>query len=366
MRYRLMRPVVLNRLQTDPAPDFSPAWSPGGREIAFVSLRDGNKDIYVINLTDVVVTNITNTPDIDEDYPTWSPDGRSIAYSALEPQATSETIFIQSLDDLNAPPELVAVGRAPTFAPDGSSLAYTVDTRDQSRTDIYAVSIGDGGLPILVASVLAGATTPSWTLQPLPASLVNAGGLPLGDDDPLYIEQTDILSGDQIPLRSIGNVQIAPDQAFLSDAVNDSFNALRQTLFEQSNRDYLNTLDDAFWALERPADSGEARRNWHRTGRAIALPSNGLRGFPPPIEVMREAIGNEVYWRVFVRVDEDTQRGQLGEPLRDYPWDFLSTETDIDAYAEGGRERRIVPSGYYVDFTILADDYDWERGCGRV
>ncbi|MGB7338558.1 MAG: hypothetical protein WBC91_06685 [Phototrophicaceae bacterium] len=350
-----------DQITTDPAPDFSPAWSPGGREIAFVSLRDGNQDIYVINLADFELVNITNTPDIDEDYPAWSPDGRSIAYSALEPQATNETVFIQSLDDLNAAPELVAIGRAPTFAPDGSSIAYTVDTRDQTRTDIFASTIGDGSLPVLVASVLPGATSPSWTLQPLPAALVNAGGLPLGSDDPLYIEQTTTFNGSLFQLQSLGNVQVDPDQVFLSDAVNDSFNALRQAIFEQTNVDYLSALDDAFWSLERPADFGEARRNWHRTGRAVALPRNGLRGFPPPIEVVRETIGNEVYWRVFVRVDEDTQRGQLGEPLRDFPWDFLSTETDVDAYAQGGRERRIVPSGYYVDFTVLADDYDWER-----
>ena len=32
------------RVTDHPAPDFSPAWSPGGRSIAFVSWRDGNQD----------------------------------------------------------------------------------------------------------------------------------------------------------------------------------------------------------------------------------------------------------------------------------------------------------------------------------
>ena len=36
------------RLTSDPAVDFDPAWSPDGRRIAFVSDRDGNREIYVM------------------------------------------------------------------------------------------------------------------------------------------------------------------------------------------------------------------------------------------------------------------------------------------------------------------------------
>lgn len=346
-----------------PAPDFSPAWSPDGRSIAFVSWRDGNQDIYVISLDDSSnIINVTNTPNINEDYPTWSPDGRSIAYSALEPGANSENIFLQSMDDLGSAPQLIAIGRSPSFAPDGSSITFAVDTRDGSRTDIFAVTVGEGGLPILIASVPRGSTAPTWTLQPLPATLVNSGGLPPAVTDALYIEQTDTFDGSQFQLRSLGNVQIGSEQVLLSDAVNDSYNALRQAVLEGTNLDYLGALDNAFWRLERPADFGEPGRNWHRTGRAFAIRRSGIQGLPRPIELVQEVIGNQVYWRIFVRVDEDTQRGQLGEPLRDMPWDFLAaTQADVDAYNEGGRLRREVPAGYYIDFTILADDYGWER-----
>ncbi|MGJ3237790.1 MAG: TolB family protein [Anaerolineae bacterium] len=344
-----------------PAPDFSPAWGPDGRRIAFVSWRDGNQDIYIISLEDLSITNVTNTPTINEDHPTWSPDGRSIAYSAREPGAVSETVYVQSLDDVTAPTQLIAVGRTPTFAPDGSSIAYVVDSADGQRTNIFAVTVGDGGVPILIASILPESTTPHWTLQPLPSTLVNAGGLPIAQTEPLYIEQTDTFDGTQYQLQSLGNVQVDPDQVFLSDAVNDSFNALRQATFEDVGRDYLSALDAAFWRLDRPADAGEPGRNWHRTGRAFAIQRNGIRGFPPPIEVVQEVRGNQVYWRVFVRVDDESQRGQLGEPLRTMPWNFLATETDVEAFNQGGRLRREVPNGYYVDFTQLAEDYGWSR-----
>lgn len=65
------------RVTNNPAPDFSPAWSPvnNGRSLAFVSWRDGNQDIYIFSLdnpTDAASVNITNTPDRQENYPAWS------------------------------------------------------------------------------------------------------------------------------------------------------------------------------------------------------------------------------------------------------------------------------------------------------
>ena len=32
------------------ADDYSPSWSPGGRHLAFVSERDSNREVYVIEL----------------------------------------------------------------------------------------------------------------------------------------------------------------------------------------------------------------------------------------------------------------------------------------------------------------------------
>ncbi len=38
-----------SRLTYNDVDDFSPAWSPDGRRIAFFSERDGNPEIYVMN-----------------------------------------------------------------------------------------------------------------------------------------------------------------------------------------------------------------------------------------------------------------------------------------------------------------------------
>ena len=57
----------------------APAWSPDGRKLAFVSDRDGNSEVYVMNANGSGQRNLTRNPAFDAD-PAWSPDGRKIAF----------------------------------------------------------------------------------------------------------------------------------------------------------------------------------------------------------------------------------------------------------------------------------------------
>ncbi len=61
---------------------FEPAWSPDGKRIAFTSLRDGKKDIYVLTLESGAVTRLTTVSgDVQENsQPAWSPSGEQIVY----------------------------------------------------------------------------------------------------------------------------------------------------------------------------------------------------------------------------------------------------------------------------------------------
>ena len=70
----------LTRLTIDPGVDTQPAWSPDGSKIAFASNRSGNFDIYIMNADGTALTNLTNNPADDRD-PAWSPDGSKIAFT---------------------------------------------------------------------------------------------------------------------------------------------------------------------------------------------------------------------------------------------------------------------------------------------
>jgi dipeptidyl aminopeptidase/acylaminoacyl peptidase len=59
-------------LTNNPAADYSPVWSPDGSRIAFVSERDGNAEIYVMNAHGSNQVRLTQNPGSDTN-PTWPP-----------------------------------------------------------------------------------------------------------------------------------------------------------------------------------------------------------------------------------------------------------------------------------------------------
>ena len=59
----------------------APAWSPDGTRLAMTLSKDGNAEIYVMRLADRSLTRITNNPAIDTE-PAWSPDGQYIVFTS--------------------------------------------------------------------------------------------------------------------------------------------------------------------------------------------------------------------------------------------------------------------------------------------
>jgi TolB protein len=57
----------------------APRWSPDGRKLLFVSRRNGNPEVYVVNADGGGQRRLTRNPADDRD-PAWSPDGRKIAF----------------------------------------------------------------------------------------------------------------------------------------------------------------------------------------------------------------------------------------------------------------------------------------------
>jgi Tol biopolymer transport system component len=75
-------PVNLTR---SPSNDRFPKWSPDGSKIAFISDRDGNSEIYTMDIDGSHLTDLTNSPadeSIQGDF-AWSPDGTQILFHSV-------------------------------------------------------------------------------------------------------------------------------------------------------------------------------------------------------------------------------------------------------------------------------------------
>ena len=144
-----------------------PAWSPNGREIAFASLHDNQRDIYVTNVEGDQVRRLTNSP-FEDHAPAWSPDGRRIAfYSNRDHQAG---IFVVDADGANLKRLTIGFHDYPTWSPDGTQIAVWI-AGDPPGIGVMRAS-GRG------LKVIARGTHPSWQ----PAGVVSVeptGKLPL-------------------------------------------------------------------------------------------------------------------------------------------------------------------------------------------
>ncbi|MFZ0548810.1 MAG: hypothetical protein WAM60_25395 [Candidatus Promineifilaceae bacterium] len=350
------------RLTENPSQDFSPVWSPGGRHIAFTSWRSGNKDIFIMSLdaaSDETAENVTASPDRYEDHPVFEGRDRYLAYD--DDSSGYELVYVTPLEGYRpaAQPVTIGQGRHPSWSPDGNSLLYAYDSGTQSlliagSVDAWSVApqayTTDGHVDDLAWSAV--------TLLPdqLEAQLKDST---TAEDSPLYVENVSPLEDGQ-SLYFLWELDVDAPLPYLSERVDQSFEALRVRVQADAGWDFLGQLDNMYLSLDDKPSPGQPAESWSYAGRAfdfnylLALADN------PQVEIVREDAGSETYWRVYLRTAN--QDGTMGEPLRQLPWDFRARfGFDPQYYDQGGKTKDEIPTGYYLDFTALAADFGWVR-----
>lgn len=126
----------------------APAFSPDGRRLALtLSLNDGNLDIYTLDLSTQVLRRITENSAIDTE-PVWSGDGRSLYFTS--DRAGSPQVYRVEAEPGNRAERITYEGTYNTRArvsPDGEQLA--VIHRNQGRDRVALLDPDNAAITIL-------------------------------------------------------------------------------------------------------------------------------------------------------------------------------------------------------------------------
>ena len=156
------------------ADDWWPSWYPDGKRIVFVSERDGNREIYVMAADGGNPQNLTNNPNEDW-YPSWSPDGERIAFMSLRDGhiidfAPTYEIYVMDVNGDN-PQNLTNNpndDRYPSWSPNSQRIVFSAQKPGHFRSkflityEIYVMD-ADGGNQQRLTENQKNDWYPSWS-----------------------------------------------------------------------------------------------------------------------------------------------------------------------------------------------------------
>jgi len=125
-----------------PEPIMSPAWSPDGRKIAYVSFEANRSEIYVQDLRSGSRKRVSARPGVNG-APAWSPDGQKLAVS-LSRQDGNLDIYTLDINTqvLTRLTTGSAIDTEPAWSLDGSQIYFTSD--GTGGPQVYRVASGGG------------------------------------------------------------------------------------------------------------------------------------------------------------------------------------------------------------------------------
>jgi hypothetical protein len=118
-------PQSVVNITPDPFSERNPAWSPDGDRIAFDSMRDGNNDVYTVDVDGGNLGRLTTNPASDAD-PNWAPSGAALAFTSG--RDGEDAIYTMNADG-TAQIRRTGLGAGgsqhPAWSPDGTRIIFS-------------------------------------------------------------------------------------------------------------------------------------------------------------------------------------------------------------------------------------------------
>ncbi|EJG1896710.1 Tol-Pal system beta propeller repeat protein TolB [Vibrio parahaemolyticus] len=141
-------------------PLMSPAWSPDGQKLAYVSFQNGQAEIFIMNIYTGEREKITSYPR-HNGAPRFSPDGNKLALVLSKTGTLQVYTFDLKTRKLTQITRSRSNNTEPFWHPDGKSLIFTSDRG--GKPQIYQVNLGSGSIDRLTwqgSQNLGGQITP--------------------------------------------------------------------------------------------------------------------------------------------------------------------------------------------------------------
>lgn len=222
-----------------PGENTKPAWSPDGKQIAFVNdPGSGPTRILRISATkpgnlpvDVALNAAGDTTD-----PDWSPDGERIVFSGRQSEGGSWRLMVASATDPNAMPVEIAKNSAgdntePSWSPDGKRIVFANRQSNGNRQLMIVRADNPGAIPERIAVNASGdSINPAWSPDGKRVAFANRGS---DGDWRLMIVRAD--EPNALPVEYAGSL--------LSDNTEPSWSPDGKRLA------FANRKDDGHWRL---------------------------------------------------------------------------------------------------------------------
>jgi Tol biopolymer transport system component len=141
--------------------DVSPTWSPDGTRLAFVSYRDANSEIYLLDLRTGSRRNLTNHPAPDTS-PVWSPDGNHLVFESSRDGYWGIWLADLERGTIRALTDHAYASQSPTWSPDSRRIVFQSRRDRHARWDLYMINLETGEIRNLTNST-SDDVNPVWT-----------------------------------------------------------------------------------------------------------------------------------------------------------------------------------------------------------